>query len=174
MRMPSAFSRRSRLSAGEIADQHALGDLDLEPRRRQPRLQQDLVNRTFEIAGLELDRRQIDGDLQRPRPRCRLAARFAQDPFADLDNQPVLFGKRNELVRRHEATRRMIPAQQSLEADDLAIDPRLRLEVDQELVLLQRLSQIVLQQPAVAQLPVHLGFEEADPPPALALGTIEG
>ena len=31
----------------------------------------------------------------------------------------------------------------------------------------------MLQQPAVAQLPVHLGLEEADPAPALALGAIE-
>lgn len=131
------------------------------------------MDRTFEIAGLELDRRQIDGDLQRPRPGCRLAARFPQDPFADLDDQPVLLGKRNELIRRHEAPRRVVPAQQGLEADHLAIHPRLRLEIDQELVLLQCLSQIVLQQPAIAQLPVHLGLEQADPPPALAFGTIE-
>jgi hypothetical protein len=43
--------------AGEIADQHALGDLDLEPRWRKSRLQQDLVDGPFEVAGLELDRR---------------------------------------------------------------------------------------------------------------------
>ncbi|MHC2580824.1 hypothetical protein ACVI1J_007060 [Bradyrhizobium diazoefficiens] len=45
--------------------------------------------------------------------------------------------------------------------------------MDEELVLLQRLTQIVLQQPAIAQFLVRLGFEEADPGPALALGAIE-
>lgn len=46
--------------AGEIVDQHALGGLDLEPRRRKSGLQQDLVDGPFEVAGLKLDRRQVD------------------------------------------------------------------------------------------------------------------
>lgn len=59
---------QDRHRAGEIADQHAFGDLQFQPRRRQTGLQQNLMHQARQVAVLELHRRQIDGDVQRPRP----------------------------------------------------------------------------------------------------------
>ena len=36
-------------------------------------------------------------------PCLGLTARLAQHPLADRDDQPRLFGNRNELVRKHES-----------------------------------------------------------------------
>ena len=70
----------------------------------------------------KLHRREIDGDLERLRPRRRLAAGLAQDPFADRDDEAALLGERNEVAGRDQAALRMLPAHQRLEADDLAVD----------------------------------------------------
>ena len=69
MRTPSALEpAQDRHRAREIADQHALGDLQLEPVGRQAGLQQNAVHQRRQVAVPELDRGQIDGDLQRLRP----------------------------------------------------------------------------------------------------------
>jgi hypothetical protein len=39
----------------------------------------------------ELDRREIDGDLERRRPMCRLPTGLPQDPLADRNDQAILF-----------------------------------------------------------------------------------
>ena len=49
-------------------------------------------------------------------PSPALAAGFAHDPGADLDDEPGFVGQRNEAVRRHDAALRMLPAQQRLDA----------------------------------------------------------
>src|SRR5262245_36714530 len=56
----------------------------------------------------------------------------------------------------------MLPARQRLEADDLAVDPRLRLVMDQQLVLLDRGAKVVQERTPLAQALVHVGLEEAD------------
>ena len=53
-------------------------------------------------------------------PARRLAAGGAQHPFADLQDQAALLGDRDEDRRRDGAALGMLPAQQRLEADDLA------------------------------------------------------
>ena len=64
MRTPSVFQpAQDRDRAVEVADQHAFGDFELEPRRRQAGLQQHLVHQLRQVAVLELHRRQIDGDV---------------------------------------------------------------------------------------------------------------
>ena len=115
-----------------------------------------------QVAVAELHRRKIDADLQRRCPGRRLAAGFAQRPFADLDDHAVLLGERDE---GRSAARApcfgCCQRDQRLEAEDLAVDLGLRLIVQAQLVAGDGRAQIVLQRVALAQAPVHLGIEEA-------------
>src|SRR5215472_4643296 len=88
-------------------------------------------------------------------------------------NEPALLGDRNEGRGRHLAARRMLPARQRLEADDLAIDARLRLVIGDELAALDRAAQILKQRAAFAQPLVHIGLEEADRTASFRLGAVE-
>ena len=72
-----------------------------------------------------------------------------------------------------DAALRMLPANQRLEAEDLAADACLRLIVQGQLVVLDRRSQSLLQHAPLAQPLVHVGFEEAEHAAALRLGAIE-
>ena len=47
-----------------------------------------------------------------------VAARFAQDPAADRDDQAGLLGERDEVERRHEPAVRVDPADERLDAGD--------------------------------------------------------
>jgi len=49
-----------------------------------------------QIAVTELDRREIDRNLQRVRPACGFTAGFAQHPFAHADNEAAFLGDGNE------------------------------------------------------------------------------
>ena len=171
MRTPRALQPpQDRDGAREVADQDAFGDFKLETRRRQAGFQQDLMDEARQVAVLELHRRQIDGDMQRPRPRCGLAACRAQDPFAERDDQPAFLGERDEGAGRHKPVARMMPAHQRLEAGDLAIDVGLRLIVKFELVARDRGAQVLLQRALLAQLLVHRHFEEPDRAAHLGFG----
>src|ERR1700674_4207341 len=104
----------------EIANQRRLGDLDLEAPWRQAGLEQDLVQFLDEAGIVELHGRDVDGDLQRLRPRRRLAASRPQDPVSDLQDRAGLLGDRDEDHRRNLAAYRVLPAQQGFEADNVA------------------------------------------------------
>ncbi|GCC44573.1 hypothetical protein chiPu_0028521, partial [Chiloscyllium punctatum] len=134
---------QQRQAAVEILDQHTLGDFELEAIGRQPGLEQDRMDQADEVAMGELRRRQVHRDLHRNRPGGRLAAGFAKDPFAHLDDQAALLRERDEVTGRHEAAHRMVPARQRLETDDLAArnaraSDRLRLVVERQLAVLDR------------------------------------
>ncbi len=107
------------------------------------------------------------------RPGRRLAAGLAQDPFAHRDDQAALLGERNEGAGRDHAALRMLPAHQRLEADDLAVDARLRLVMQRQFAALDRRAQLLLQRAPLAQPLVHVGFEEAERAAPLRLGAIE-
>ena len=80
----------------EIADQRRLGDLDLQTVWRQAGFEQDLVQLLEEFGVVELHGRDVDGDRQRLRPRCGLAASRLQYPVSDLQDGSGLLGNRNE------------------------------------------------------------------------------
>jgi len=82
-----------------------------------------------QVAVAELRRREVDADLHRRGPARGLAAGCPQSPCADLADHAVLLGKRDEGVRRNEAVLGMLPAEQRLEAEHLAVDLGLRLVV---------------------------------------------
>src|SRR5450756_1444449 len=75
-----------------VLEQQTLGYLQLDPLRRPPRLRQRRYLLQSETAVPELDRRQIDGNLDAMRPGRRLDAGAVQGPFADRDDQAGLFG----------------------------------------------------------------------------------
>ena len=86
------------MAARKIADQHAFGDFNLQPVRGKAGFQQNLMDQRRQIAMAKLDRRDIDSDTQRLRPRRCFAAGFAQDPFAERDDFSALLGQRDELA----------------------------------------------------------------------------
>ena len=101
----------------------------------------------------------------------RQASRMIHSPIGD--DQPAFLGERDEGAGRDHAALRMLPAHQRLEADDLAVDARLRLVVQGQFAALDRRSQFLLQHAPLAQPLVHVGFEEAERAAALRLGAIE-
>ena len=121
----------------------------------------------------ELDRRKVDGDLQRlgHDAASRQASRSIHSPISTM--MPFCSASGMNAPGEHEAVLRMLPADQRLEAEDLAVDLRLRLVVEDELAARDRRAQIVLQRVALPELPVHLGLEEADHVPPVGLGAIE-
>ena len=125
------------------------------------------MNEADHVAAHELRRRQVDRELQRHRPGSRLAAGFAQDPLAHFNNQAAFFGERNEIGGRYETAQWMLPARQRLKADDRTGGDRrtrggLRLVVERQFAIPDRHRKILMQHPAVADLLVHLGFEQTD------------
>ena len=97
-----------------VLEQQPLGDLELEPLRRQSRLRQRGHHLQGKAAVPELDRRQVDGDLDAVRPGRRLDAGAVQDPFAERDDHAGLLGDRDEHRGRHFSAHRMFPAHQRL------------------------------------------------------------
>ena len=110
--------RRER--AVQIAHQRRLGNLDLEPLRRQTGFEQDLMQFLDERGIVKLHGRDVDGDLERHLPGRGFAAGFPQNPVADRQDSADLLGDRNENGWRYLATGRVLPPHQRLEADHLA------------------------------------------------------
>src|SRR3981081_3901152 len=103
-----------------------------------------------EIRVVDLHSRHIYRDDQWFSPGRRFAARRPKHPLSDLRNDTALLCNRNEFGRRNISSRRMIPAQQSLEADDPAVgDVFLRLVDEMELSPGDGIAEGVLQKAAV-------------------------
>jgi len=80
----------------------------------------------------ELGRREVHGEPQTAvvaLPFAHLACRRAQDPRADREDQTGEVGLREEALRKHEAELGVLPAQERLDADDLATHREDRLVV---------------------------------------------
>ena len=93
----------------DIAEQHAFGELELEPRRVEFGLGQDALDHVDEIGAAELQRRDVDRDGE-ARPGLAVEAGAAQHPGAELDDQAAMLGDGDEFDRRDFAARRMRPA----------------------------------------------------------------
>ena len=79
--------------------------------------------RVAQLAGRDVDRDPQVGRPCRPAGRASAAAwrqRLGEHPRADLDDEAGLLGDRDEVQRRDQAQARVRPAQQRLDADDLA------------------------------------------------------
>ena len=130
-----------------------------------------------ELAGRQVHPARSSGSIRECR-RCHadlLAARLAQHPQADVEDEPGLLGQVDELGGRQQPSVGVLPPHQRLGADDPArrhLD--LGLVVDRELAVLDGLAQLDL----VLQPAAHLGpqrlVEDLDAVAAQLLGRVHG
>ena len=102
-------------------DELRLGDLQVQLRRFQPRLIQSAHHRRNELSPTELRSRHVHGH---PALGFRCGERRAdsvQHPPSQRVDEARSLGQTNELTRAQESTDRVVPAHESLVADDLAI-----------------------------------------------------
>jgi len=89
------------------------------------------------------------------------AAHFAERPFADPQDQPGVLGELDELGRRHETARAVLPAQQPLVAGHPpARELDHRLVEHAQLAVLDRAAQVRLERHPPGRGEVHLLGEE--------------
>ena len=104
--------------------QYALGQLQVEAARVQTGLFENGLDGAGEVRMAELPRRQINRHLQIREPatvpgRALLAGR-AQHPLPEGDDEAGLLRQPDELVRLDEPMLGVLPAQQRLNAQDIA------------------------------------------------------
>ena len=100
-------------------------------------------DRLVERAAVELHRRDVDRDPDMLGPARRLRAGLADHPRADRDDQAGVLGDGDELDRRDQPARRMVPADQRLErADAVVLEVEQRLVIQLELAALEREPQV--------------------------------
>ena len=126
----------------------------------------------------QLARRQVDRHAQRRQPgalpgRC-LFDGAAQHPVADGNDQAGLLGDRDETIRGDAPQRRVLPAQQGLDADDATLpEVDLRLVVQIKLLVAQRMAQRGLQRQPFGVVVVRRGGVDADLVAAQQLGLVQ-
>ena len=156
-----------------VAQQRALGDLELEAFGLEAGLGERLADLVDQLAMEELRGRQVDRHAD-PGPGGCARAGLVQHPGAERHDQAGLLGDRQELAGQDQALLRVAPAQQGLEADHrLGGRPDLRLVVELELALGEAAPEVGLERLALPQLGVHLRLEEADAAQAQALGAAQ-
>ncbi len=160
--------------AGDVAQEGGLGDLDLEPVRREPGLGESLADGARNVRAIELPRRDVDRDVDVGRPVPASATRLFQDQLAHLHDGAGLLGDLDELTGGHQAAFRMVPAQQGLAGDDPSgaqVDDRLEMCV--ELIATDRVPEVDFSGTATACTRLHILFEETDAPSPGAFRLVE-
>ncbi len=112
---------------------------------------------------MELDGRDIHGELERRRPRRRFLAGFSKNPFTKADDMCALLGNGDERFGRNPSALRTFPARQRFEADHLPQrDSLLGLVVKEKIAAARCASEIGLQLAAFAQPRTKLLLEKPD------------
>ena len=148
----------------QVLHQARLGDLELDRVMRHAVGRDRVVDVLDEVGALEEPARQVDGDrigeAEVVLPDASLARRLADRPFRERNDEPGLFGERNEVARRHEHPV-AAPAHQRLGADHArAAHVDLGLIVKHQLVALDRLVQRALELELLAALAGEVGTIE--------------
>ena len=92
-------------------------------------------------------------------PHATLAHDRLEHPATQRGDEPGLLGQRDELVRHDQATPRMGPAHQRLDADQLAIVAgELGLVVQHQLAVLDAMAQLAVERQAFGRVVVLLRF----------------
>ena len=122
-------------------------------------------------------RRNIDADAHRRKsgiaPRARIVADAAQHPLADRHDQSRFFREGDEVRRLHESARRMVPANQRFQRNDLlAVAVEDRLVVQHQLVAFERVVEALFEREAAAVALVHAGREHLGLIAAQLLGAV--
>src|SRR5262252_11106966 len=106
----------------------------------QPRVVADAPYNPPQLADqsgvIEMTSREVHGELQPPRLRMTqsLRHRGVQNPALDCQDEVALFREPDEVVRRHDSLRWMLPPHEGLEpVDFVAVQVDNRLKVDEEL-----------------------------------------
>ncbi len=95
---------------------------------------------------LELNGGDVDGDRDGLGPCDGLLAGLPQDPTAQIDDQPGLFGQRDEFCRRDEAKIGVLPAHEGFGTHNVTgAQVNLRLKDEAQLVAADRLAQVPVQ-----------------------------
>ena len=140
---------------------------------------QDLGDRGGEVAVGDLARRDVDRDVERALvgallvPLEDLAAGALLDPAAQRLDQAALLGDRDEVGRVELPALGVLPADQRLEAGDLAAgEGDDRLVVEAQLVAFDALAQLALDLEPAQRPGPHLGVEELAAGAAPFLGPV--
>src|SRR5690606_21300769 len=108
----------------------------------------------------ELNRRDIDRELQLGRPVLCLQQRLFHHPHRERGNLPRLLGDRDEIGRLDDAACRRTPASKDLKSVKLTtVEADQWLEIGDELVGLDRTADFLLQRDTALELPLHLPVE---------------
>nr|WP_235823314.1 hypothetical protein [Azohydromonas sediminis] len=129
-----------------VGHRHRLGDLAGQLFRSHAVALQRFEQAVDEGVVAQLKRREVHRHAHAQpgvAPRARLAAGVVNDPRTESADQPVALGQRHEHRRRHEAARRVVPAQQRLGRRDLpAVGVDLRLVQQRQLAACDRVAQV--------------------------------
>ena len=160
--------------AGAVVQKHRFRDLQFEAGGRQDGSGQRGLQGLDQIRAAELYGGQVDRNAHRGRPGRRILARGAGHPRSDGHDQPRLLRQGDEIGRRHQAARRVLPAQQRLERDDLA-GPQADegLVEHPELLALDCKAQIILGLAAGQVAGVHRSLKEANGAALLGLRPVQ-
>ena len=108
-------------------------------------------------------------------PFPNLRAGFSEHPLADGHDQAAALRHSYELVGRHQAPFRVLPAEERFHPDDHSTgDLHLRLIYQEQLFSLQRQPQAVLQSQPLHHLSIHVFGEELEGIASLLFGAIHG
>ena len=134
---------------------------------------QDSLNHFDEIDATELQRRYVDRNGQF-RPGFGVNVGAAQHPIAEIDDQSAVLGDCDEFAGRYLAAGRMGPAAKRLDANNsltALVDNGLIQEL--QAVILDRLTQVSLEQLAAGKVGVHRRVINAGAIAAFVLGAIQ-
>ncbi len=101
--------------AEPFVQEHAFGDLQLQPFGGQARIGERGGDDGDELRVLQLVRRHVDRDADGRRPLRGFGAGGPHDPFADRPDQARFLGKGHEFLGRDQPQLGVAPAQQRLE-----------------------------------------------------------
>jgi hypothetical protein len=157
----------------DIAEQHALGQLQLKPGWIEARFVQDALDNFDEIDAPELQRRNVDGNGQ-SWPRFAIDAGPAQHPISEIDDQSTVFGDRNEFSRRYLPAGWVRPPAERLNSDDrLAAFVHNGLVHKLQAVIIDCLAQVSLKQLTAGKVRIHRRVIDARAITALILGAVK-
>ena len=147
--------------------------LSVNSSSRRPGSNQDSLNHFDEIDATELQRRYVDRNGQF-RPGFGVNAGAAQHPIAEIDDESAVLGDCDEFAGRYLAAGRVGPAAKRLDTDN-CLTALVDNELIQELqaVILDRLTQVSLEQLAAGKIGVHCCVINAGAIAAFVLGAIQ-
>ncbi|MCY1330982.1 hypothetical protein D9M69_166320 [compost metagenome] len=125
-----------------------------------------------ELARADIHRHDQPGGVRVPGPGHQLGAGGLERPAAQRQDQAGFLGQGNELGGEHDAAFRVLPAHERLRTDDAAGAVHLRLEIQQQVLVLQALAQVGFQPRPCGGHRLHFRIEEAQGVAARRLGAI--